>query len=334
MIIAGDVGATKTILGIFRLKAGVIDTLNKKLYQNSNYVNFESVIKDFLSETNYKINMACFGVAGPIMLGKTKITNLNWTIDENNIKKSLNISNVKILNDLEATAYALPHLKESEIYTLNLGEKNHNGNISIIAPGTGLGESFLGWGKNRYFIYPSQGGHTDFAPTNSIEVELLNYLLTQLNHVSYETVCSGKGISNIYYFLRNSDKYKEPDWLTKQINENSNIDITPIIIDAALNKKCDICTAALDIFISILGAEAGNLTLKTLSTAGLYVCGGIPPRILSILKNGQFMNSFKQKGKMKELISKIPVYIVLNHESALIGAASYGLKKMQFIKSF
>jgi len=326
MLIAGDIGGTKTIVGIYNHKNGPQRPLVKKIYINRQFSKFEHLINNFLKEITFDIKTACFGVAGPVVSGRAEMTNLSWQIDETYIKNLLNLSDIKVLNDLEATAYGLLFTESSEIIPLNNGQKKSNGTIAIIAPGTGLGEAFLTWNGNYYLAHASQGGHTSFSPTNTLEIKLLQFLIEKSPHVSFENVCSGKGIQNIYNFLKQSNKYIEPSWLTQLLKEHNN-DTTPVIIQSALNKEkaCEICSKTIDVFLSILGSETGNLALKTLSTGGIYLCGGIPNYVSPAIKNSRFLESFTKKGEMTKFVSNISVNLVVNTELALIGSANYGL---------
>jgi glucokinase len=327
MIIAGDIGGTKTALGIYSPEKGIRTPLIIETFSSANYPCLEAIIAEFCLKFDFEIEKAAFGVAGPVSGGKAQITNLPWAIDEEQLNTSLNTSSVKLLNDLEAIAWSVPSLEEKDIYALNdQGDKTKSGTIAVIAPGTGLGEAFLVWNGSRYLAQASEGGHTDLAPTNELEIELLRYLMQKYKHVSYERVCSGIGIPNIYNFFKDSGRAEEPDWLAWEM-ENIK-DPTPLIVNTALkkDKSCPICKATLDMFIALLGAEAGNMALKILPTGGVYLGGGIPPRILSELQKGLLMENFLQKGRMSRLLLNIPVNVILKTDTALTGAAYYGLE--------
>jgi glucokinase len=229
------------------------------------------------------------------------------------------------LNDLEAIATAVPNLEPDELHTLREGKAVAGGTIAIIAPGTGLGEAFLTWDGSRYQAHASEGGHTNFAPTNALELDMLRSLLERHEHVSHERVCSGWGFPNIYAYLKDSGYADEPAWVAGQLAEAD--DATPIIISAALDdeRSCELCSAALNMFVSILGSEAGNLALKVMATGGVYLGGGIPPRILSALTDETFTRTFTRKGRMSRVLDRIPVHVILNRRVALLGAASHGL---------
>jgi glucokinase len=293
-------------------------------FPSGDYASLEALVGEFLSQVDMSISRASFGVAGPVVAGRAKITNLPWEMAEDHLQETLGFP-VRLLNDLEAIAYAVPFLQADDLETLNAGEATQEGSMAVIAPGTGLGEAYLVWDGTRYQPHASEGGHADFAPSNRLEVDLLCYLQKRLGHVSYERVCSGQGIANIYRFLRQAG-YEEPAWLAERLSTAA--DLAPIVTSVALDEKrsCEICETALRVFVSILGAEAGNMALKVLATGGVYLGGGIPPRILAALKQGEFMEAFCYKGRFSALMTRMPVHVVLNPKAALLGAACYGLE--------
>ncbi|MFN3334578.1 MAG: glucokinase, partial [Caldilinea sp.] len=264
---------------------------------------------------------------GPVVGGRAQLTNLPWVVDSEELAAKLKLKRVWLLNDLQATAYAVPQLAPSDLDTINKGEPAEYGAIAVIAPGTGLGEAFLVWTGTGYMAYASEGGHTDFGPNDETEIELLRYLLKRYGHAGYERICSGIGIPNIYDFFRESGRAPESPALAQKLAVAS--DRTPIIVQAALDKDSPdpLCVATMEMFVSVLGAEAGNLALKVLATGGVYLGGGIPSRILPLLHNGRFMQAFANKGRFSAMISRIPVHVVLT-QAALIGAARYGLERM------
>jgi glucokinase len=323
VLLAGDIGGTKTNLAIYSPGGTPDAPLAEKTFPSTQYVNLESLVQDFLSQVGLKVDKAAFGVSGPVVGGRATITNLPWKLEEEGMRQALNLSSVHLLNDLEAIAQAIPSLKECDLYTLNEGNPISGGAIALVAPGTGLGEAFLAWDGSRYRAHPSEGGHTDFAPKSLLEIELLRFLTDwcRVERISYERVCSGIGLPNIYAFFKSRSKRKEPKWLADEFAVAK--DPTPVIVNAALGegKTCNACIDTLDTFVSILGAEAGNLALKVLATGGVYLGGGIPPRIVSALEKGRFMEAFTHKGRMSDLMSSMPVRIILNPKSALLGAA-------------
>jgi len=324
MLLAGDIGGTKTILALFSPDSGTLDPLEEASYISSEYRSLEEMVAKFIGSVNYSINRASIGIAGPVSQGRVATTNLPWDVTESGLARTLNIPEVTLINDLKAIAHAVVHLESSDLHTLNIGEGKDRESLAVIAPGTGLGEAFLTWSNGKYHAHPSEGGHTDFAPTTPEESELLGYLQERSDHVSVESVCSGRGIPNIYSFLKDTGSYDESDWMKDHLANVT--DPTPVIINAATDKdrQCLLCKATLEMFVSILGSEAGNLALKVMATGGVFLGGGIPPRIVPALEGGSFMKAFTRKGHMQTIIKKTPVYVILNPRTALIGAACYG----------
>lgn len=323
MLLAADIGATKTVLALYSPEGGPHAGLNEREVLTSDYPDLETLVSEFIQETGAAVESASLGIAAPIKDGRAVMINLPWVIEEGRLKEVLKLRVVRFLNDLEALANAVPLLHSRDLLTLNEGIPHPGSPVAVIAPGTGLGEAFLIWDGTGYRSYPSEGGHADFAPSNDLEIDLLRYLLTKFDHVSYERVCSGPGLYNIYSFLKASGRYEEPAWLAEELAAVE--DPTPVIVAAGKGKPCPICETTLDIFASVLGAEAGNLALKLLAANGVYVAGGIPPRIPDILKDGNFMRQFTNKGRESFIVKDIPVHIVLNNRAGLIGAAAYGL---------
>ncbi|HOD36363.1 MAG TPA: glucokinase [Syntrophales bacterium] len=326
MLLVGDVGATKTDLAVMDPGRGPGAPIVARTFQSAGYASIEALLKTFLSQVNLPVVAVILGVAGPVSDGQSRITNLPWIMDEREIAATLGLRSVRLLNDLEALAYAVPSLGDKDIEKLNAGDPRAEGNRAIIAPGTGLGQAFLIRGDNRYFPIASEGGHTDFAPGDEMEAELLSYLRGFHDHVSYERVCSGIGIPNIYAFLLSSGYGEEPRWLKEELS--SAADPTVVIVDAAMAKDrpCELTVLTLNMFVSILGAAAGNIALQVLSTGGVYLAGGIPPRILPYLTGGLFMERFLRKGRMSGLVSGMPVHVIVRPGCTLLGAALCGLQ--------
>lgn len=326
MFLAGDIGGTKTNLAIIDSVAGVGAAVAEATFPSGRYASLENIVQEFLTQTGFAIKHASFGVAGPVVGGRATITNLPWVIDVSNLKRTFNLEAAFLLNDLVAIAYAVPHLEASDVRVLNEGRPEPGGAIAVVAPGTGLGEAFLTWEGTRFSAHPSEGGHADFAPTNKTEIRLLRYLHDHYDHVSYERICSGMGLPNIYRFFKETERYEEPAWLADLLANAA--DPTPVIVTAAFDetRPCQLCQATLEMFVSILGAEAGNLALKVLSTGGVYLAGGIPPRILPLLERGAFMTAFLRKGRLSHLLAPMPVNVVLNAKAALLGAMHFGLE--------
>lgn len=328
MLLIGDIGGTKTDLAIFSLDDDLSQTpqpLLQATFKSANYPSLEAVIKLFLENKQINVTRAVFGVAGPVVQGHSKITNLPWHISETTLKETFKLSFVKLLNDLEAIGHAIPYLPATELEPLNHEAREVSGqNKAVIAPGTGLGEAILFYHNNHYHVVASEGGHADFAPTTLFQIELLHHLLGKFNHVSYERVCSGAlGIPIIYNYLRESRYAPESPEVAAALQTAA--DPTPIIIQAALQQECELSATTLNIFVSILGSEAGNMVLKVMATGGVYLGGGIPPRILPKLKDGTFMAAFVKKGRFSDMLAHVPVYVILNPKPALLGAAYYGL---------
>jgi glucokinase len=317
-VLAGDVGGTKTNLGLFQMGKTRPDLKETETYSSREAPNLEHIIGRFLEKHKVTIASACFGVAGPVQGGRSKTTNLPWIISENSIKKRFRWAHVILVNDLKATAYAIPLLTNKELHALNKAKARKGQNLGLVAPGTGLGMALLIWMENKYIPVASEGGHADFGPNNQKEVELWAYLHERWGHVSVERVLSGSGLSDIYSWLRLSGRHHEPAWLANKIEV---MDPARAISEAALDRKDPLCEEALDIFISILGSVAGNLALTGMTTGGVYLGGGIPPKILPKLDQDTFMQAFTNKGRFRDLLEKIPVRVILNDKAALLGAA-------------
>lgn len=327
MLLAGDVGGTKTDLALFDPRYGPHEPLEEATFLSAEYASLEELIATYLSQVSQRPTAACLGVAGPVVQGHASVTNLSWETDEPHLAQALSFERVHLINDLEAIASAIPLLRADDLHTLNDRAPRPGGAIAVVAPGTGLGEAFLTWNGHRYEAQPSEGGHTDFAPTDELQIGLLRYLSDIHGHVSWERVCSGIGIPNIYTYLKATGIADEPTWLAEQLAEAA--DATPVIVKHGLEAEepCRLCAQTVDIFVSILGAEAGNMALKTLATGGVYLGGGIPPRILPALGNGRFMERFRHKGRFEGFMLSLPVHVILNFKAALLGAAGYGLQQ-------
>lgn len=324
MLLAGDIGGTKTVLALFTIESGSLQEEVETTFWNREYNSLEAVIATFLQDKDVTITSASFGVAGPVVRGRAQITNLPWLIEAERIQAQFGFPQVYLLNDLEAIASAVPHLTADDLVTLQTGQPEPQGAIAVIAPGTGLGEAFLVWNGRSYQAHPSEGGHVSFGPTNLEQIELLKYMLGKFNHVSVERVCSGSGLPNIYNSLREQGRYAEPDWLREELA--TAVDPTPVIAQAALEKNEPIAVATLDLFLDILADEASNLALKVLATGGVYLGGGIPPRILPQLQQPRFLDTFSRKGRFSALMQRMPVHVIRNPKSALYGAAYYAVR--------
>ncbi len=318
MILAGDIGGTNTRLCLFD---GSKKVGEEKKYQSQKYQSLEAIVREFLG--SQKVERGCFGVAGPVRDGKSKVTNLTWTVDVTAISKAFQIPNVYLLNDLEANAYGLKALSKEELFLLHEGKKQV-GNRALIAAGTGLGEAGLFWNGKEHIPFACEGGHTDFAPRDSKEIELFIYLQKKFGHVSYERVVSGPGLQNIFRFLVDTGKEL---WTTDVKEAMREKDPARVISEWGRLGKDKACAQALDWFISLYGAEAGNMALKFLALGGFYVGGGIAPHLTDKMRKGTFFSSFIGKGRFDELLSSIPIWVVMNDNAALLGAAYYAAKR-------
>jgi glucokinase len=323
-LLAGDVGATKTILGIYAADKGPQEPLTEATFASAAYPGLAALAGAFLAEAKLAVEDACFGVAGPVINGQATISNLPWRVDQTELKEKLGLKSVLLINDVEATALGVPLLKTAELLCLNKGEEIEGGTKAVIAPGTGLGEAFLTWEGARYQAHASEGGQTDFAPRNLLEDDLLQHLRDEYGQVSYERVCSGMAIPHLYTYLKESGYAEEPAWLAQQLAKAD--DPTALIVHTAVENKAQLCIDTLNLFCSILGAAAGNLALTVMALGGVYVGGGIPLRIIAVLEKGPFMEAFCCKGRLAELMTRIPVYVILDPKIALIGAALKGLE--------
>lgn len=318
MILAGDVGGTKTVLALFTERGGRLALLREDLLASQEFPTLESAIERFLaggpSET---IAAACLGVAGPVVEGQWEAVNLPWKLDEATLARTVSAKRAKLLNDLEATGHGMLGLPRSSLVALQAGVARR-GNMALIAAGTGLGEALIVWDGARHRAVASEGGHVDFAPRTDLEVELLQFLRREFGRVSYERVLSGPGLHNIYRFLRGRSGPAEPDWLRARMADG---DPSAVISETALARRDPRCVEALDLFVSIYGAEAGNLALKAFAVSGVFIGGGIGPKIRDRLLDGAFMTAFRDKGRLSPLLATIPVNLALEPRAALLGAA-------------
>lgn len=325
LVLAGDIGGTKTHLAIFSSEAGPHAPLAEATFPSRSYPSLEQIAREFLGQVGLHAERASFGVSGPVVGGRSQITNLPWVMEEQQLANDLGIADVRLLNDLESIANAVPILRPEDLRTLHEAKPAPHGAIAVIAPGTGLGEAYLTWNGQRHQAHPSEGGHTDFAPVTPFEIGLLEHLLERFERVSYERVLAGPGIANIYGYLKKTGYATEPGWFAEELEAAS--DPTPVIANHALSsdRPCPLCTATMDAYAAMLGTEAGNLALKVQATGGVYLGGGIPPRILPVLEKPDFMDRFQDKGRMSFLMEAMPVHVILNPRVALLGAASHCL---------
>jgi glucokinase len=321
MILAGDIGGTKTNLAYFNEENGRVVPVHTRSYPSQQYHSLPDIVAEMLKEVPARITAAAFGVAGPIVEGRSKLTNLGWEVIAEEIRERLKLPRVGLLNDLEATAYGVLNLPEKDRLTLQHGEVREHAAIAVIAAGTGLGEGALIWDGRRYRAMPSEGGHSDYGARNELEMELMRFLLTKFKRVSYERILSGPGFATLYEFFRSRSREPEPTWLAEEINAGA----TPAaaISRAGLERTDPVCVQVLDLFVSLYGAEAGNLALKVLATGGVYIGGGIAPKILPRIQEGGFLEAFTNKGRHSPLLKSMPLYVILNDKIALYGAAHH-----------
>ena len=330
MILAGDVGGTKVHLALYCFVNGALSPVRDEKFPATEYACLDDIVKTFLSpeksgqpDVRDQIIACCFGVPGPVRDGRLKLTNLPWTLDARDLQKSLGIHHIFLINDLEANGYGIHELTNDKIFTLHTGDASAVGHRGLIAAGTGLGECLLVWDPllRRHLPIPSEGGHGDFAARNDTEIALLQYLRRKLNgRVSIERVVSGIGMQNVYEFLRDDQKMEEPEWLRDRMRTE---DPNAVIGLCAEDGSSEICVKTMDIVVSAYGAESGNLALKVLALGGVYIGGGIGPKILKFLSNGSFMQAFLDKGRLSPLLQSIPVRVILDDTTALLGAAAY-----------
>jgi glucokinase len=324
MILAGDVGGTKVHLALYNFANGRLQPIRDQKFPAHEFASLDDVVKKFCAAGNEKLQdivAACFGCPGPVRDGRLKLTNLPWTLDTRDMVKSLGIPHIFLINDLEANGYGIPELAPEAIFTLHNGDAEASGHAGLIAAGTGLGEALLIWEGKAHRPIPSEGGHGDFAARSDREIALFQYLRTTLNgRVSWERVVSGLGIKNIYAFLRDVEKIDEPGWLRdRMLAEDPNA----VIGQCAEDGSSSLCFETMKMFSGAYGAESGNIALKVLATGGMYLGGGIAPKILKTLRNGTFMQAFLDKGRLSPLLESIPVRVILDDTCALLGAAAF-----------
>lgn len=318
MILAGDVGGTNTRLAVFEQRAGKLHNLFEHIYPSRGHASLEDIVAEFLASQKFRPDAVAIGVAGPVRDGVARATNLPWVVDARLVAKRIGFPSIILLNDLEANAYGIATLEPKDFAVLQRGAPGATGNCAVISPGTGLGEAALHWCGDHCVPLASEGGHSSFAPRDPLQDELLEHLRVQFGHVSWERLVCGPGLVNIYEFLRDTGRAEEPAWLTAEIKKG---DPAPVISRIALAGKSALCEKALDLFVVLLGSEAGNVALKVLATGGVYIGGGIAPKILPKLQTPAFLAAFTDKGRMREMLESMPVRVILNDGTALRGAA-------------
>jgi glucokinase len=328
MILAGDIGATHSRVAAFRPEGNKFPLVVEKIYESREYSGLADIAGNFIRSEGIPAQSACFAVAGPVRGGRSKISNLPWTIDSQELSRQLNLNSVALINDLEAYAYGIDSLGSRDFITLHPGSEDAEGNTAVISAGTGLGEAGLLWDGVRQHPFACEGGHADFAPRNEMQIELLRYLLGRFKTVSYERILAGPGIKNVYDFLRDARREEEPDWLREQMTAAK--DPAALISQLALEKKTQLCQQTMSIFVSIYGAEAGNCALKFMSLGGMFIGGSIAAKNIPLMQSPDFLEAFFDKGRMRSLLEDIPVKIVLNDDAGLLGAARYACIQKAF----
>ena len=322
VILAGDIGGTSTRLACFELDAGRLRTDKVERYASRDYAGLEEIVRLFTRAHRVPISHAAFGIPGPVRAGEVITPNLPWVVSQAGVTSELGIDAAWLINDLEANAYGISMLEPRDFASINSGVIDARGNVAVISAGTGLGEAGAVWDGARLHPFACEGGHADFAPRDELETELLLYLRRRTGHVSWERVVSGPGLCGIYEFLRDAGRGTEQPWVRERMRDG---DAAAVISEAALAERCELCSRALDLFVSLYAAEAGNFALKLLATGGVYLGGGIAPKIVQKLKAPGFMRSFSNKGRMQELLETIPVSVILNEAAGLLGAARFAV---------
>jgi glucokinase len=324
MILAGDIGGTKTLVALFEHQGDQVVLVREQVFPSQEHRSLEEILGLFLhgETTSGGVKAACFGVAGPVLEGKSQATNLAWKLEETSLSTALRGAPVKLLNDLEAMAYGMLYLQPDQLKSLNPGaQPPRRGNRAVIAAGTGLGEAMLYWDGRRHHPVASEGGHTDFAPRTDQEIDLLRYLRDRFGHVSYERILSGPGIQHVFDFLRDTTGRQPTAPLAEQLAAGG--DPSVAITHAGLAGEDPLCVETLTLFATLYGAEAGNLALKCVAVGGVFVGGGIAPKILPVLEGGAFLKGFVDKGRFRPLLEALPIQVALEPRAGLLGAAHY-----------
>ncbi|MFN0064897.1 MAG: glucokinase [Chlamydiales bacterium] len=326
MLIAGDIGGTKTNIALFE-EGDSTNPHHLTSFHTADYPDLQSIVKEYKSRYSLSdVHSACFAIAGPVQKGICKTTNLQWVVNVHDLAKAVNIENVYLINDLEANAYALPILPEENLRTLYPGKGNPEGNQAVVSPGTGLGEAGLYWDGKKHHPFACEGGHCEFGPRTEIQIDLCRYIYQRFGHASYERILSGPGLYNIYQFYRNVLKREESGLLKSAMEKD---DPAKVITQFALNKQSDLCVEALSLFVSILGSETSNCVLKYMAVGGVFLGGGIPPKILPFLEDRLFLEGFFDKGRFRTLLESVPIKVISDDRASLKGAAYYCQLRME-----
>jgi glucokinase len=328
VLLAGDIGATKTTLALYEVAARPDAPLRQQTFQNANFTDFDSLLRDFLGVERLAPAALCLGVAGVVRVNAVNMTNLNWSIDAAVLQTRFGFTQVNLINDLVATALGALHLDAADLHCLNPGEGEDGAAIAVLAPGSGLGEAFVLPHNGTLLPCPSEGGHASFAPRNAEQIDLLTFMLTRQAHVSVEQVCSGLAIPDLLAYM--ATRQPMPDWLRAELEQCA--DRTPVIVQAALaavqgGRPCNIAVSTLRLFIDILADEAANLALKTLALGGIFLGGGLAPRLVPLIDPHRFMAVFT-RGTYRDMLTRIPIHIIRNPQTALLGAAVYGVEAL------
>ncbi len=318
MILAGDIGGTNARLAYFQPQNGRLRLVSERTFPSREHSDFGEIVTAFLDSTGTRPEAACFGIAGPVRNGRVETSNLPWVIEQSRLAKQIRLPDTLLINDLEASAWGIGALDDSDLVPLNRVSGPAVGNQGVIAPGTGLGEAGLFWDGSRHHVFACEGGHTDFGPQGDLQIELVRFLQARFGHVSYERILSGPGLVNVYEFLRDDQGGKESAEFAVILK---NSDPAAAISRAALDGTQPLAEKALDLWISVYGAEAANLALKVMATGGLFLAGGITPKILAKLTGPLFMQAFLAKGRLRPLLEAVPVHVVTNEKAGLLGAA-------------
>ena len=326
-LLAGDVGATKTTFGLFDLKTSRRNPIKNGTFINKRFKSFEEIFSKFTSQIDHKFSSVCLGVAGPVIGGRVSFTNIEWEIGQKELREAFSLKNVWLINDLQASAEGIELLNESELKAIWKVDSPASGNQAVIAPGTGLGEAFLIQSENGYTAHPSEGGHSDFAPRNNQQWQLFNFMKKRVGNVSVENVCSGTAIPDLFEFIKTSQSLDQPEFLNEfNKTEMFSEKIFQFAMDSPT--KCKICDETLNLFLEILGAEMSNFALKIGTSGGIYLGGGIAPKIAEAFERGLFLEAYFDKGRYRKYLEGIPIWLIINDQSPLMGAANYAYKQL------
>ncbi|HYL68633.1 MAG TPA: glucokinase [Candidatus Limnocylindria bacterium] len=320
MILAGDLGGTKSNLGLFDVQQGKLAGVAKKRYATQQHSGLDEMVRDFLHETGGKVTASCFGIAGPVVENKVRGTNMPWEVDGAFMARLLDLKRVRLLNDLEAAAYGISVMEPKDLETLHTGIATLEANRAVIAAGTGLGEGVLFWDGKQHLPMATEAGHADFAPNTKRQGDLWQFLKTRNEFVTSETILSGGGFQRVHEFVDGSVRHPGFD--------DGNVDPAPEITRMGLSGECPVCVETLNLWVDVYGAEAGNLALRTVARGGVFITGGIAVKILPKMRNGRFATAFQHKEKLGEFLARIPIQVVLNEDCPLLGAAFVAWKRL------